>query len=52
MQIIKALTSLVWPQWGLRSLQRASHQRSSVFVVAGVLFLLFSAFSAYLALRR
>ena len=52
MQIIKALTSLVWPQWGLRSLQRVSHARSSEFVVAGVFFLALSAFTAYLALRR
>jgi hypothetical protein len=52
MQILKALTSLLWPQWGLRSLQRVSHERRSEFVIAGALFLALSAFSAYLALRR
>jgi hypothetical protein len=51
-QIIKALLSFVRPQWGLRSFQRVSPERSYEFVIAGVLFLALSALMAYLALRR
>lgn len=49
-QILKALISFVAPQYGLRSLQRVSHERSRDFVVAGVVFLALSVLMFYIAL--
>lgn len=51
-QIVKALVAFVRPQWSMRSLQRVSPERASEFVVGGIVFLVLSAFMAYLALRR
>lgn len=50
-QLVKALIAFVFPTVSLRSLERVSHERAHEFVVGGVLFLILSAFSGYLAWR-
>lgn len=40
------------PRWGMRSLQRVSHERAHEFVIGGVFFLALSALMAYLAITR
>jgi hypothetical protein len=49
---VKAFVSLVVPQWGMRSLERVSPERSREFVGAGVMFLAISAVLWYLVLAR
>jgi hypothetical protein len=51
-QVIKAFTSFVIPQWSMRSLQRVSLDRAHEFVYAGVVFLVLSAVTGYVALSR
>ena len=51
-QILKALISFVMPQWGMRSLQRVSYDRSREFVVGGVVSLALGALMTYIALTR
>ena len=51
MQIVKAVMIFVRPQWGMRSLERVSPERTSDFVIMGVVFIGLSGLFAYLALR-
>ena len=51
-QVLKALLSFVIPQWGLRSLQRVSYDRTHEFVVGGIFSLALSALMTYIALTR
>lgn len=51
-QIIKALVSFVWPQFGMRGLQRVAPERAGEFRVGGVLFLALAALMTYLVVRR
>jgi hypothetical protein len=50
MQVAKGLLSFVVPRWGMRSLERVSPERAGEFVAAGVVFLVLSALTGYLAL--
>jgi hypothetical protein len=51
-QVVKGLVCFVFPQIGMRSLQRVSPDRAREFVVGGLLFLALSAMFGYLALTR
>ncbi|HJU67294.1 MAG TPA: hypothetical protein VJ650_03530 [Gemmatimonadaceae bacterium] len=48
-QVIKALVSFVMPHRAIRGLERVSYDRAREFVAAGIVFLVFGAFTAYLA---
>ena len=51
-QVIKGLLSFVWPQLGMRGLQRVAPERAGEFRVGGVLFLALAVLMAYLVVRR
>ena len=51
-QVIKGLLSFVWPQLGMRGLQRVAPERAGEFRVGGILFLALAALMAYLVVRR
>ena len=51
-QVAKGFVSLVAPQWGMRSLERVSPERTREYVAAGVVSLALSALMWYLVLVR
>lgn len=51
-QIIKGLLSFVWPQLGMRGLQRVAYERAREFRIGGLLFLALAGLMAYLVVRR
>ena len=51
-QIVKALVSFVWPQLGMRGLQRVAPERAGEFRIGGLVFLALAALMTYLVIRR